>query len=255
MRQFRRIIQTILVLVFFIWAALKAVSSFFGIAIMIDDPGPAITVINKGLAWLFSTPWPVPAILAVFTTALVFWPRILEVSDFVLHKMRAFIAAQKVARPEARLSLLWRNQQLLLEIESLNMNRVYDVHIDLTGADVPVQNQGRYFAVWLGSQAPEQRNIPKSIHDWIEIYEWEKANEAEFRNHFYFWHHEAGARHRTKTNISQVRPLNQVYKPSKVKMDISANPEFRDGPKTIIFELEGARSIAHIFGDFEIKGN
>lgn len=40
---------------------------------------------------------------------------------------------------EVRLDLHWRNQKLLLEIESLYLDRQYDVHIDLTQADVPIR--------------------------------------------------------------------------------------------------------------------
>ena len=153
---------------------------------------------------------------------------------------------------EVRLDLHWRNQKLLLEIESLYLDRQYDVHIDLTQADVPNQNRARYSAVWLGSQAPEQRSIPRGVCDWIEVYEWEAANGADgFHRHFYFWHHVGGARQRTRTNVS-IRRLNQAYPRSMIRLDIASDPPFADGTKTLVFSLEAARSLDYVNGDYVI---
>lgn len=153
--------------------------------------------------------------------------------------------------PEVRLALLWRAQRLLLEIESLDASREFDVHINLTEADVPEENQARYPAVWLGNQGMQRRTIPKGIQDWVEVFEYDSGDQ-EARRHFYFVHHDGGRVCRTRTNQSMHR-LNQSHRTSVVKVDISGHPQFRDGPKTIVFGIASARSVEHISGDFDIR--
>jgi hypothetical protein len=78
-----------------VWAILKIASNVSGIAIMIDDPDQSLKAINRGLAWLFSTPWWVPTLLAAIAMALIFWSTLTEIFEYTTNHRPLRARAQK----------------------------------------------------------------------------------------------------------------------------------------------------------------
>jgi hypothetical protein len=77
----RLFIQRSVTVCLWLYAIIRGGLDWYGRAAVFDDTSHALGVIERGVNWLFSTPWYVPTFLAAVATAALFWPNIKHLLD------------------------------------------------------------------------------------------------------------------------------------------------------------------------------